>query len=111
MARPIKNTVDYFPQWRPKRLTSFLFVFGDERLKYKTIRSSSSSFTQRKDVRDFIFKRDNYQCVLCGSKENLQLDHIHSIYQVANNLYPIELLNTEENLRTLCKKCNAGKTP
>jgi len=108
MARPIKEE---FPKWRPKTVTMFLLGFGDERLKYKTIRNSSSSFTQRKDVRGFIFKRDKYQCVLCGSKENLQLDHVHSIYQVAKNLYPIELLNTEDNLQTLCKKCNERKSP
>ena len=100
-----------FPEWKPKSVTRFLINSEDKKLHYKTIRNSSSSFTQQKNVRDFIFKRDNYQCVSCGSKDNLQLDHIHSIYQVANNLYPIELLNTENNLQTLCRKCNAGKSP
>ena len=53
-----------------------------------------------------IMKRDGYQCVYCGSKENLCVDHA----------YPIVLGGTDDydNLVTACKKCNsskAGRTP
>ena len=48
-----------------------------------------------------IMKRDGYQCVYCGSKENLCVDHA----------YPILLGGTDDydNLVTACKKCNSGK--
>jgi len=37
-------------------------------------------------------------CVICGSKNYLQIDHIVSVWRVANRTFPIELLNTAENL-------------
>jgi len=108
MARPIKEG---FPKWNPQRTTIFVINLSDIKLKYKKLRNSSSAFIKRKDVKDYIFKRDNYKCVLCGGKKNLQVDHIHSVWEVVHNKYPLELLNTEGNLQILCKKCNAGKSP
>ena len=108
MARPIKEG---FPMWNPQRTTIFVISLSDKKLKYKKLRNSSSGFIKRKDVKEYIFKRDNYKCVLCSSKENLQVDHIHSIWEVVHNKYPLNLLNTKDNLQTLCKKCNEGKLP
>lgn len=82
-----------------------------EKVRYKALRNSSSAFINRKDVRDAIFSRDDYKCVVCGSSDNLQIDHIHSVYSVLKKKYPIEKLNSEENLRTLCRHCNLSKLP
>lgn len=50
---------------------------------------------------DAIKRRDNFQCIYCGSSEDLTIDHI----------YPILLGGTDDysNLACACKKCNSGK--
>lgn len=53
------------------------------------------------EVRDFVMARDGYQCVLCGSKENLTLDHIYPWSKGGPD--------TEDNLRVLCRSCNSAK--
>lgn len=52
-------------------------------------------------LREVVFSRDHNRCVMCGSSDELQLDHI----------VPFESggVTTLENLRTLCRKCNTGK--
>ena len=52
--------------------------------------------------RDTVIERDNGECVYCGSRENLCIDHI----------VPIVLGGDHEpdNLATACKACNSGKS-
>lgn len=49
-------------------------------------------------IRFPIYARDNYQCVKCGSTDDLEIDHI----------YPISKGGKSElnNLQTLCHRCN-----
>ena len=54
-----------------------------------------------KNTRDAVFERDEYKCVRCGSKVHLQVDHI--LPQSCGGPHIIE------NLRTLCRSCNAGR--
>jgi hypothetical protein len=51
--------------------------------------------------RDAVFARDNYQCVTCGSRQNLTLDHI----------VPVSLGGSGDiaNLQTMCRSCNSRK--
>lgn len=101
-----------FPQWTPQFRNASKFDSSDFRIRYKALRNSSSAFIKRADVRKYIFERDNFTCYICGSKENLQIDHIVSVYSYANhNIRPIESLNEEHNLRTICAKCNSSKAP
>lgn len=51
-------------------------------------------------VKKEVLKRDNYQCVECGSKEDITVDHIKSWAK-----YP-ELRFNINNCRTLCKLCH-----
>lgn len=52
-------------------------------------------------VRQFIYDRDNNQCLKCGCSDNLTLDHILPISKGGGNEYT--------NLQTLCSKCNQDK--
>lgn len=51
--------------------------------------------------RSRIFKRDNYQCVYCGSRKELTLDHVIPKSRGG--------LNDWTNLVTSCSKCNVKK--
>ncbi len=48
-----------------------------------------------------VMARDRHQCVLCGSRDRLELDHIQPVAAGGKT--------TKDNLRVLCKRCNAGK--
>ncbi|MEK6735953.1 MAG: HNH endonuclease, partial [Pseudomonadota bacterium] len=55
-----------------------------------------------------ILSRDKFRCVICGSSPakdlsvELHVDHIHPWSRGGQNI--------EDNLRTLCSKCNLGKS-
>lgn len=53
------------------------------------------------DVRDLVFARDGGKCVRCGSDDHPQLDHI--LPQSCGGPH------IAENLRVLCRSCNAGR--
>lgn len=61
-----------------------------------------------KKLREFIKKRDNYTCCQCGNSTHvepnllLEIDHIKPVSKGG--------LTTEENLQTLCWKCNRAKS-
>lgn len=52
-------------------------------------------------IRWKIWEKDNFTCKRCGKRQYLEVDHIH----------PESKGGTldEENLQTLCKKCNSSK--
>ena len=52
-------------------------------------------------IRKLIFIRDNYCCVKCGSKKNLEIHHIVPLAKGGSNRL--------ENLQLLCRVCNRGK--
>lgn len=52
-------------------------------------------------VRFFVFKRDGYRCVQCGTTEDLTIDHIYPRIRGGGH--------TEDNLQTLCRSCNSRK--
>ena len=54
----------------------------------------------RKEIQKTVFERDNYTCQLCGSKKNLQVDHIQSWAEY------VELRFNIDNCRTLCAECH-----
>ena len=83
----------------------------DFRVRYKALRDSSSNFIQRIDVKNIIGIIYNDKCAICGSHNDLQVDHIISIWRVAKKEYPVKLLNSKENLQILCGTCNVGKLP
>lgn len=48
-----------------------------------------------------VFRRDKFRCVICGSNEDLQVDHICPVIEGGKD--------NDENLQTLCKRCNLKK--
>lgn len=52
-------------------------------------------------TRNRVYRRDDYRCVNCGSKENLTLDHIIPWSEFGPD--------SEDNLRTYCLSCNCAR--
>lgn len=51
--------------------------------------------------REFVYKRDNYQCLKCGSRQKLTIDHIVPRFRGGRNLW--------WNYQTMCSSCNGDK--
>lgn len=85
-----------------------------ELIKVFESKLTASSFAKEqrnlmtKKLREFIKERDNYTCCMCGNsiynEANLLLEIDH-IVPVSKGGYTIE-----ENLQTLCWKCNRAKS-
>lgn len=108
MARPRQ---DGFPTWKPRRVTVQKIKSDNLKERYKALRNASSNFIKRKDVRNYILSKYNNRCYICGSSCDLQVDHIISVYKFATEKLEPFLLNSEDNLAAICKKCNSAKRP
>ena len=68
-------------------------------------KTNEKIFVKRRNIkestRNRIFKRDNYTCGLCGSTENLQIDHKIPFSMGGKTCF--------DNLQTLCLSCNTKK--
>lgn len=53
------------------------------------------------ELKKKIIHRDNYRCLRCGSKNNLTIDHIIPVSRKGDK--------SNNNLQTLCEKCNTWK--
>ena len=53
------------------------------------------------DLRAAVLLRDRNRCVVCGSTEDLAIDHVHPVAEGG--------VSRIENLQTLCKPCNTSK--
>ena len=54
-----------------------------------------------KGLRNKILEKYDYKCCFCGSKDNLEIDHIVPVFQGGTN--------EESNLRVLCQSCNGKR--
>jgi len=54
----------------------------------------------RTEMQHLVFERDNYTCQLCGTTQDLQVDHIQPWAEY------VELRFKMENCRTVCAKCH-----
>jgi len=100
VARPQKQTVAKTLQelrgqpWYPSK---------DIRMNYLRRQHQAQYHIKKPEVRERIFFRDDYRCVQCRAGEDLTIDHIISIYRGGTD--------DDDNLQTLCNRCNAGKAP
>jgi len=76
---------------------------GDNHFRFKNASSEAEKLRKSKEYRSWrtsVFIRDGKMCVLCGSKERIEADHILPRY-----LFP-ELTLELSNGRTLCHECH-----
>lgn len=67
--------------------------------KYKN--NSTTASKEYKEFRKKVLERDNYKCVKCGAKDNLQVHHIKP-----KKDYP-DLIMNFDNVQTLCLLCHS----
>jgi hypothetical protein len=75
------------------------------RFNDKAIWNSVSNVERAKvsnKMRFAVYKRDSNRCVKCGSRNNLEVDHIMPIAKGGKTTF--------DNLQTLCKRCNGLKS-
>ena len=53
-----------------------------------------------------VYVRDAFQCVVCGAKERLTLEHVVPVSQGLDYGWPPAKINMEHNLVTACWACN-----
>lgn len=71
------------------------------RLKPRKTRAASARRPVSARVRLNTYQRDGYACVLCGSHDDLTLDHIIPV--------AVGGMNDPDNLQTMCRPCNSRK--
>jgi len=67
----------------------------------KYVKATSRHCKKHRDWKQAVWRRDNYKCVKCGSTKDLCLDHIIPFIRGGET--------SEDNLQTLCRKCNLKK--
>jgi len=99
------------PKWKPSRKTVRVISDSLSDLEaYHAFRSSSSAFISRNDVRSIVFNKSGNRCVNCGTENDLQIDHVVSVYSLFKRK-KINECNSIDNLQVLCASCNASKLP
>jgi 5-methylcytosine-specific restriction enzyme A len=70
-------------------------------LAFNNMSEKSKRISLPKEVREYVFQRDNRQCRSCGKNTDLTIDHI----------IPLATSGTNDisNLQTLCNSCNSQK--
>lgn len=64
-------------------------------------RRKANGYTSKENVREWVFTTYGKICLKCGSKDDIQLDHIVPINGGGKNVL--------SNLQPLCKSCNVSK--
>lgn len=57
-----------------------------------------------KALRQQALERDGYQCVRCGTRHRLEIDHVEPVRARPDLAWSLR------NLQTLCGKCHSAKT-
>jgi hypothetical protein len=78
-------------EWHWERGRKLVYVAGESRAR-KQIPD---------ELRLYVYERDGFRCLTCGSRESLTLDHIHP--------FSLGGPDTVDNLQTLCRPCNSRK--
>jgi 5-methylcytosine-specific restriction endonuclease McrA len=100
----IKNVVKRSDSIQKKLITSALGDVEGRAIEYLTW---LNSYEKRRrsigdEMRQYILKKFDYKCAECGSREDLEVDHVHEVFDGGES--------KEENLQALCHKCHLKKT-
>lgn len=87
-------------EWKEKISAGHQKVKLEEWNGYKTPQNIIERKRFRREIKSKVLERDNYVCQICGSRDNLQIDHIQPWSEY------IELRFSLDNCRTLCQKCH-----
>lgn len=90
------------------------FRYKNPKDRIEPINTQIRNCAKSKEWKFLVLKRDNFKCILCNSKEKLQVDHIvpFAIIKIQNKISSLEeaLLCSSlwdiSNGRTLCKECH-----
>ena len=80
-------------------LSGKLIDYREIYIYYPPKKKKRRGFSRKR--RERIFERDGNICLKCGTKRNLTIDHITPVSKGGSN--------QENNLQTLCMKCNVRK--
>lgn len=72
-------------------------------IRSNTINNEKTASRERisDEVKMYVWKRDNGKCVMCGSQDKLEFDHIIPLSMGGSN--------TARNIQLLCERCNRSK--
>jgi len=88
------------PVYRPRKV-------GDLSMSY--YRNTSSAFGDK--IKLYLLSTGVKLCSSCGSRENLTIDHIISVWLAHKYKMDIRELNNYANFQILCNLCNVSKSP
>jgi hypothetical protein len=80
-----------------------LHLYWLKELEYKYFKCKRKKRNNNipKKIRNDVLKKYKFQCLKCGSKERLEIDHIKPVSKGGNDEF--------RNLQVLCKTCNLKK--
>ena len=84
-------------------------AYSRTKSKKNYYRNASSYYGLK--IKGYLLDKYNHRCLKCDSTDNLQVDHIISVYLAFDKGIKLEELNSFDNLQILCIRCNSGKKP
>lgn len=82
--------------------------FIHEEKRYKNSKKTElyrlrNRFKGRTNLKNLVMQRDKHTCRICGSKQNIEVDHIKPLSKYTS------LAFEPSNLQALCRSCNRKK--
>lgn len=97
-STPVSEEImEIINNWQKCKISFEILIFSSKESKSKNHRQSIPT-----KVRQEVWRRDGGKCANCGSRENLEYDHIIPVSKGGSN--------TARNIELLCQKCNRGKS-
>ena len=110
IAEKYGESLAFVWHWGNGNGTGIMDAISEKIISLHDVKRDSFALAQRKSqskanmdasLRLKVYERDGYQCLHCGVRKDLSLDHIHPESKGG--------ATTLENLQTLCRSCNSKK--